>query len=394
MKSDNIGSIPRHARRLITIGACFAAFSLVAVALACNVPVFRFALERWRPDSYRITVLHRGPLGEAERELLRPLEELRNKTQANLDFRAIDILEPANTPIEAAITSSPLPAELISQVKDGKPWLVVQYPEYLRIEVPVWNGPLNREAIERLVDSPVRKELVRRLVEGQTAVWLLLESGDKDRDAAVADLLAEEIPGLERNLKLPELTSEPDDELLAKTPFKVAFSVLRVPRDAELELALAGMLIRCEPDLADRSDPMIYPVFGRGRAMLPLIGAGITAKNIQDSAEFLVGPCSCQVKELNPGFDLLLSADWNDLLSQDGQQLTAIQSRRLAPASGDAELVPIPAGSRESLVVTEAGVKSDAEPGATRESWLITGGIWLGVAAFVVLISAMHAGKS
>jgi len=386
MNSDNAVSIPRHARRLITLGACFAGFSLAAVAFACNVPVFRFALERWRPDAYRITVLHRGALGEAERELLRPLEELRNQTQANLDFRAIDILEPANTPIEAAIASSPLPAELLSQVKDGKPWLVVQYPEYLRIEVPVWNGPLNREAIERLVDSPVRKELVRRLVEGQTAVWLLLESGDKDRDAAVADLLAEEIVGLERNLKLPELTSEPDDELLAKTPFKVAFSVLRVPRDAELELALAGMLIRCEPDLADRSDAMVYPVFGRGRAMLPLIGAGITAKNIQDSAAFLVGPCSCQVKELNPGFDLLLSADWNDLLSQDGQQLTAMQSNRLAPASGETELVPIPVGSREPVAETEQAV--------TQGSWLISGGIFLGVAAFVVLLSAMHAGKS
>ncbi len=386
MNSDKKSSTRRHAGKLLVTSACFVAFSLAAVALACNVPVFRFALERWRPDAYRITVLHRGPLSEAERDFLRPLEELRNKTQANLDFRAIDILEPANTPIEAAIASSPLPAELISQVKDGKPWLVVQYPEYLRIEVPVWNGPLNREAIERLVDSPVRKELVRRLVEGQTAVWLLLESGDKDRDAAVADLLAEEIPGLERNLKLPELTSEPDDELLAKTPFKVAFSVLRVPRDAELELALAGMLVRCEPDLADRSDPMIYPVFGRGRAMLPLIGAGITAKNIQDSAAFLVGPCSCQVKELNPGFDLLLSADWNDLLSQDGQQFTAMQSRRLAPASGETELVPIPAGSREPVAETE--------PAVTHRSWLVSSGIFLGVAAFVVLLSAMHAGKS
>ncbi len=386
MNSDHIGSIPRHARRLITLGAFFAGFSLAAVALACNVPVFRFALERWRPDAYRITVLHRGPLNEAQRELLQPLEELRNKTHANLDFRAVDIVELEKEPNEGLITFPPLSAEVGSRVKGGESWLVVQYPEYLRIEVPVWNGPLNREAIDRLVDSPVRSELVRRLVEGQTAVWLLLESGDKDRDRAAADLLAEQMPELERTLKLPELTSEPDDELLAKTPFKVAFSVLRVPRDSALETAVAGMLIRCEPDLADRSDPMVYPVFGRGRALLPLIGAGITAKNIQDSAGFLVGPCSCQVKELNPGFDLLLSADWNSLLSQDGQQLTAIQSRRLAPASGDAELVPIPAGSRESLPETE--------PAATQKSWLITGGIFLGLAAFVVLLSAMHAGKS
>jgi hypothetical protein len=386
MKFVHVGLIPRQVRGLVVASACFVAFSLAAVAFACNVPVFRFALERWRPDAYRITVLHRGPLSESEREFLRPLEDLRNKTLANLDFRAVDLLEVEKKPADGTHAVPPLSTEFGSRVKEGASWLIVQYPEYLRIEVPVWNGPLSRETIERLVDSPVRKELVRRLVEGQTAVWLLLESGDKDRDDAVADLLAEEIPGLEQNLKLPELTSDPDDELLAKTPFKVAFSAIRVPRDAELELALAGMLIRCEPDLADRSDPMIYPVFGRGRAMLPLIGAGITAKNIQDSAEFLVGPCSCQVKELNPGFDLLLSADWNDLLSQDGQQLTAIQSRHIRPASGETELVPIPTGSRETVV--------EAKPAVTQSSWLVSSGIFLGVAAFVVLLSAMHAGKS
>ena len=30
-------------------------------------------------------------------------------------------------------------------------------------------------------------------------------------------------------------------------------------------------------------------------------------------AEFLTGPCSCEVKEMNPGYDLLLAANWNSL---------------------------------------------------------------------------------
>ena len=89
--------------------------------------------------------------------------------------------------------------------------------------------------------------------------------------------------------------------------------MLRVPRDDPPSSALVAMLIGSEPDLAERTDPMVFPVFGRGRALLPLIGAGITAKNIHDSAAFLVGPCSCEVKEQNPGFDLLLAADWDDV---------------------------------------------------------------------------------
>jgi len=31
------------------------------VAHACQVPVFRYALERWTPDPYEAFVIHRGP---------------------------------------------------------------------------------------------------------------------------------------------------------------------------------------------------------------------------------------------------------------------------------------------------------------------------------------------
>jgi hypothetical protein len=56
---------------------------------------------------------------------------------------------------------------------------------------------------------------------------------------------------------------------------------------------------------------MAFAVFGRGRALFPLIGAGITAENIRDEhARFLIGPCTCKVKEQNPGVDLLFAADW------------------------------------------------------------------------------------
>jgi hypothetical protein len=121
------------------------------------------------------------------------------------------------------------------------------------------------------------------------------------------------------------------------------------------------MLLRSEPDLAERSDPMVFPVFGRGRALLPLVGAGITARNIHDSAAFLVGACSCEVKELNPGFDLLLAANWEGLLTQDGAPLpAAVPSRDVNP--GEAELVPIPPGSATEKpgIAPEAPVPASA----------------------------------
>ena len=375
----------------VTLATFAAALALTAVAYACNVPVFRFALERWRPDAYRVTLLHRGPLTDAQREILRPLAQVQDQDSANVVLRTLDVVELEKPADGSQRVLAALPEQLLSRLKDGDPWLIIQYPEHLRIDIPVWEGPLSRDSITGLADSSVRRELVRRLVDGQTAVWLLLESGQTDKDDAVAKLLESQLSELHQSLKLPELTTDPADELLASTPLKLAFSVLRVPHGSAQEQALAGMLVRCEPDLADRSDPIVFPVFGRGRALLPLIGAGITDKNIQDAAAFLVGPCSCQVKELNPGFDLLLAADWDSLLSTNGQQLTAFQTGGLRlPTTREAELVPIPSGSRPTEVVSHDSLA--AVPPASAGSWLLTGGILAGMVAFVVLLVALNSG--
>lgn len=304
-----------------------------AAVQACNVPVFRFALERWRPDPYRVTLFHRGPLADTERELIGSVEDQSEKSSINLNVRTIDVdqLDEADQELFSLLGKPQLPS------------LVVQYPVHLRIAAPVWFGPIGKESLARLTDSPIRNTLVRRLADGQTAVWLLLESGQADKDEAAAMLVLEQLKKLEQKLKLPELTESPEDKLLSAAPLQIAFSLLRVPR-SDAEQPLIQMLLHSESDLAERSDPMVFPVFGRGRALLPLIGAGVTAENIHDSAAFLVGACSCEVKEQNPGFDLLLAADWDVLLTQDGVPLLATATRGLVP-HGDAELIPIPSGS-------------------------------------------------
>jgi hypothetical protein len=77
---------------------------------------------------------------------------------------------------------------------------------------------------------------------------------------------------------------------------------------------------------------------------LPLIGAGITPDNIHESAAFLVGACSCEVKDLNPGFDLLLTANWDVLLFQEAPPPEVLAARE-AVRSGEPQLVDIPAGA-------------------------------------------------
>jgi hypothetical protein len=339
-------------RTAATLAGVAVFFGCLSLAWACNVPVFRYALERWRPDSYRVVLFHRSPLTDAQREEVQPFLEQQETGVANLTFRSVDVSQ-----LDAQSEEHQADAALYAALspKDGEPALprlVVQYPAHLNIQKPVWSGAPGREAIAALIDSPARKELARRLAEGQTAVWLVLESGQKERDDAAAALVEAEIKKLEQDLELPELTDAPEDAIAAGAPLKVAFSALRVRKDERAEQALVAILIGSEPDLAERTDPMVFPVFGRGRALWALIGPGITAKNIHDSAGFLVGPCSCEVKELNPGFDLLLSANWDELLTPAGMTLTAVETKTIAPPT-EAELVPIPAGTQAQTHVVE-----------------------------------------
>ena len=58
-----------------------------------------------------------------------------------------------------------------------------------------------------------------------------------------------------------------------ESALKVAFSLQRVSRVDPGETLLAHCLLGTEDDLEDTREPMAFPVFGRGRALLALVGA-------------------------------------------------------------------------------------------------------------------------
>lgn len=266
---------------LCAVGGFAALFGAVALH-ACQVPVFRYALENWSPAPWRV----------------------------RLPDTALSGVEAggANLQIERAT---------------GLATMELRLPEGEGEESPVWTGPADAAHWQQLLDSPVRRELVRRLLAGESAVWLLLESGDAAKDAAAGKVLQEALQAAQAELKLPEgvLTpaqldepgrkADPADVLHSDLPLRLAFSVLRLTRDDPAEAVLRAMLMKVEPDLADYAgEPMVFAVFGRGRALEPLIGRGIHADNLREAATYLCGACSCEIKEQNPGMDLLLAADW------------------------------------------------------------------------------------
>jgi hypothetical protein len=222
--------------------------------------------------------------------------------------------------------------------------MVVQYPLPSGNEETVWAGSLSEDAVKRLLDSPARREIVKRLGAGETAVWLLLESGDKGKDDAAAKLLEARLAKLKTLLKLPELTESPEDLIASEgPPLRIAFSVVRLSRNDPGEQMLVSMLLHSEEDLADLKDePMAFPVFGRGRALWALVGKGINEDTIDEAGAFLVGPCSCQVKRLNPGTDLLVQADWDALV--EGKRV--VKEPEIPPLRGLDDFVRAAAGSQ------------------------------------------------
>ncbi len=272
------------------------------------------------------------------RRRLDGLQARADKALVNLSLRTVDLdaaIEPADQDLFSSLGNVPLPR------------LAIQYPPHLKIDRPVWSGPFGDQNLTGLLDSPLRQELLKRLTGGQTAVWLMIDSGDAGQDDRAAAALESELERLDSSLKLPELTDSPEDVIQDGPPLRVEFSLLRVRRDDPAEQALVAMLVNCEPDLPTLVEPLVFPLFGRSRCMLPLVGDGISQDNIQNSARFLAGACSCQVKDLNPGFDLLLTADWNQLLSWAKSPAFA-SGESPKSATAEPELVPIPGGSRSS----------------------------------------------
>jgi len=257
----------------------------------------------------------------------------------------------------AAEVPPPLKKLWEAQEKPSLPWLVARYPRHARDETAAWAGPLNAETVATLLDSPTRRSLAQKLSSGDAVVWLLLESGAAKADAEAAELIEAETQKLQQSLKLPE--PAPDDPpISAELPLKIAFSTLRIARSDPAERVLVSLLLNRDARLPATKEPMLFPVFGRGRAIPPAIGEEIRPEALREMAEFLTGPCSCQIKEMNPGYDLLLSANWNSMIGYSEVQLpdTPLVSLSQFAASATSNA---PAASTK-VVVAPAGDKSSA----------------------------------
>ncbi len=279
-----------------------------AIASACNVPVFRYALERWQNDLYHVVVFHKGELAGGDRQRVDEIEKRSSTGGGNTNFEvtAVDVSKPFEPGFEELWKTVPVDAAL--------PYVLVQARMGREKVLTVWNSPLSNLDFDRLTHSKERQEIVARLLKGHSAVWVVLPGKDEIETHNTVNLIETELNRLQDELPLPEGIGAQGSEVYSEIPLTLRFSVLVLKPGPEADDLLPEIFRRIAPGAAEAGKPLVAPVFGRGRAVDVIPGDKVDEATVEDLSKFICGACSCQVKEQNPGFDLLMTVPWNERL--------------------------------------------------------------------------------
>lgn len=258
--------------------------ALAASAVACTIPVFRYALDRWPADPFRLVV----PAAVAKQpdiaKLLVPL--IGNP--------------PANIKIETAKNASLKDAQLLFSTFDAP---------------PLWSGPVTAASLQKLLESPARADLIKRILAGESVVWVFADNGTPE-DKAGFDRISKRLRYLQQVVALPpQDPNDPDSQLGNGPPLKLELTAVRVSMKDEAEKLFCAMLAgsKCAEALA-KGEPFAAPVFGRGRVLGSFPLKDLDDAALEDITMFLTGRCSCRVKNQSPGWDVLLKVDWDSAL--------------------------------------------------------------------------------
>lgn len=287
----------------------------IGIINACSVPVFRYAIENWNPDAYRVICFQKESLTTNQKSIIEKISAcsvgkgntcgLSETCSAAFSVSVVNMSDPAST--------APYQALLKNNSTLQFPWVAVLFPKVSNIPVSLWTGELSKLPYKELFDSKARQDITKELNEGRSVVWILLESGNKSKDNAAEKMLKNGLQMSKDSIKLQEISASDKEKLLSSTEeVNLSFSLKRISRNDKNEHFFLQMLMSTERGMKQfENEPIAFPVFGRGRVLYSLAGKGININNIVSANSFLSGPCACTVKEQNDGYDLLLCADWS-----------------------------------------------------------------------------------
>lgn len=227
------------------------------LSLACTTKVSEWVLLNALPNEYTLVYFHKDPLSEIEKQQNAKVEN--SVRPANIQFRSF----------------------LSGDAE--QPYYGLYYGKIL---ISRYN---DISELKNLISSPVREKIAGELMAGKLCVMLYLKSGIKEKDEAGIQIVKRAI---------------------ASSPFSHIIPVVELSRNDVEEKHFASMLLNVESDLKDISAPMLFGVFGRFKALEPLLGRGISEANINLMIDFLTADCSCLIKDDLPGMDILFTNHW------------------------------------------------------------------------------------
>lgn len=229
------------------------------LSLACTTKVSEWVLVNAPAGRYTLIYFYKDQINEAVRN--KNASVAREISSANIDFRSVEKKEIA------------------------QPYYALYYGNRFFAR---YDDPKN---ISGLTVSPIRQKIASEIMTGKLCVLTYLTTGNKEKDDNGMQII--------RNA-------------LNDSPFKNIVTVTELSRNSAEESHFVSLLLNVEDDLKTIPEPMLFGVFGRFRALEPLLGKGITEENIKLMIDFFTADCSCVIKDDLPGMDILFTDNWDN----------------------------------------------------------------------------------
>lgn len=302
-----------HAFAVLLTGFAMSAQLSSPEAATVSIPAKKGESGKWKPDYYRAVVIYNAEKPAESDEGVNAIQsKIGDKIKSpNLMLRKIDMTDKANIDEKSAETLKLLEPEL--------PFTMIYFPENSDVENPLWAGHMTLEDVAAISDSPARREIIRRLLKGESVVWLLIESGVDYKDYRILKLLSEEIKNIGANppgvgTPVPPESEVKKEEVKPANPVKM--SIMRISREDASEKILLNMLNGIEAEVMNISnEPVLVPVYAGGRILKFFSDEEINSENIRKTIELLSGEVVYGAKTPDSGTVLLLSVNWNGVAS-------------------------------------------------------------------------------
>jgi hypothetical protein len=325
IRSLNYTESNLHSSGYMTVKRISAVALLVfaSIAFACDTPVYRYALERWMPDPFDVIVFHQGPLPPEDGQFVEGLIKRGIDQRSGWYVREVDVKGKLDADTQKVYQKHKAGLKL--------PFVLIRQLEKNGQMDTIWKGAYTKDSLEKVLFSKDRTEISERLAKGDI-VWVILEGSDPIKNQGVAKILDAELPKLQTHLKpsTPSAEKEPGEADTSLPPRPLTLSYIRVSKQNSAEEALVKFLLQAAPVKVQKSqDPLVFVIFGRGRAIYIGEAGEINYQTLESHGNFLVGPCSCEIKDQNPGRDLLFGVNWDELVEREDQKIIAAAQEKI-----------------------------------------------------------------